>query len=53
MLNPRKIVLIFHGRNAHSIALLESLNFQSREIEIVADWSRIEHQRTIVFTSPE
>jgi len=53
MLNPRKIVLIFHGRNAHSLALLESLNFQSREIEIVADWSRIEHQRTIVFTSPE
>ena len=53
MMKPRKIILIFHGRNTRSIELLESLNFQSRELEIAADWSRIEHQRTILFISPE
>lgn len=50
---PRKIVLVFCGRNTESIELLRATGFECRELEIRSDWSRFIQYQALLFTSPQ
>jgi len=49
---PRRIVLLFYGRNPESIRLLKKTGFTCNEIPLRADWSRFTRYRGLLFTSP-
>ena len=51
-LNPRKILLLFYGRNRKSVELLKVMNFPWRELKITSDWSQLKNYRGFLLTSP-
>jgi SAM-dependent methyltransferase len=46
----RNIKIIFYGENPETIRLLKEMNFQSKELNLHADWSQFNKYRAFIFT---
>jgi hypothetical protein len=47
----RNIKMIFYGENPETIRILEEMDFQSKELNLHADWSQFNKYRAFIFTS--
>ena len=48
--SSRNIKIIFYGENPETIQLLKEMNFQSKELNLHADWSQFNKYRAFIFT---